>query len=67
MIHQTFPYYSENIVYNNGKSYHNLLFDEGLENNASGGYSYQHHLKDCLRNTNETNNPIGYIANTAEP
>jgi len=64
MTNQTFPYYSANTVYNNGKSYQNLFFDEGFENNVSGGYSDLYQLKDHFRNRHSANNRISIIANT---
>ena len=47
------------MVYKNDKSLNYLLFEEGMVNKVSGGYSYEYHLKDHLGNTRVAFQPNG--------
>jgi len=62
----TYQYYAGNMVYKNDKSLNYLLFDEGLVNKVSGGYSYEYHLKDHLGNTRVTFQPYGSTTTTTQ-
>ena len=66
MKDNTYQYYAGNMVYKNDKSLNYLLFEEGLVNNVSGGYSYEYHLKDHLGNTRVTFQPNGSGTTTTQ-
>ena len=55
----TYLYYTGNMVYNNAKTLNYLLFEEGLVNKSTGGYTYEYHLKDHLGNTRVSFQPSG--------
>lgn len=66
MIDNTYQYYAGNMVYKNDKSLNYLLFEEGLVNKVSGGYTYEYHLKDHLGNTRVTFQPNGSGTTTTQ-
>ena len=52
-------YYAGSMVYNNDKTLKYILFEEGMVNKVSGGYTYEYHLKDHLGNTRVAFQPNG--------
>ena len=59
MKDNTYQYYTGNMVYKNDKTLNYLLFEEGLVNKSTGGYTYEYHLKDHLGNTRISFQPSG--------
>ena len=59
MKDNTYQYYTGNMVYKNDKSLNYLLFEEGLVNKSTGGFTYEYHLKDHLGNTRISFQPNG--------
>ena len=55
----TYQFYTGNMVYKNDKTLNYLLFEEGLVNKSTGGYTYEYHLKDHLGNTRISFQPNG--------
>ena len=65
-MNTSYKYYAGNRMYKNDKSLNYLLFDEGLVNKVSGGYSYEYQLKDHLGNTRVTFQPLGSTTTTTQ-
>jgi RHS repeat-associated protein len=66
MKDNSYQYYAGNMVYKNDKTLNYLLFEEGLVNKVSGGYTYEYHLKDHLGNTRVTFQPNGSSTTTTQ-
>ena len=66
MKDNTYKYYAGSRMYKNDKTLNYLLFDEGLVNKTSGGYTYEYHLKDHLGNTRVAFQPYGPTTTTTQ-